>query len=209
MWHPKKINQTKQHGLSLTELLVSISLLGALTSLTLPMLINNVGEEKLVSTVQGTAGEISKAYTLYAKETMPSLTTPADAIVAKMNYVRIINDSSASIQVDEDGDSGTPATTSTCDAATPCVLLQGGALLQYEVGNVFDGVSLEPNRNGMPFLVDPDGSSDQVATQLVLFLSGRISTRQWTTGGSNPAFINSVLPDPQTDPEYVQSWTNG
>jgi prepilin-type N-terminal cleavage/methylation domain-containing protein len=202
----------RSSGFSLIEIMVAIVLLGVLASILLPTLKTDISTEKNRGITLDAVAELAQAYVKYQKDALPDATTSADDLVQEMNFIRIINDSSYNVQVAE-ATSPLPCTTlapcalwvSPCDAATPCVLLQNGALIQYDVDLTFAGTGY--NSNALHFVVDPDADGDETATSLVMFFSGRMTTVRYAPMAVFDAADG--LPVGPVDPEYIWRWTDG
>jgi type II secretory pathway pseudopilin PulG len=81
----------KRNAFTIGEVLVSLTMIGVLSALLYPMLVNNVGNEKLLAIAQEGAADIVQGYSLYQKTIAPSATTQSQDIVDKVsNRVRTI-----------------------------------------------------------------------------------------------------------------------
>lgn len=90
----------REKGFTFAEMMISLTLMGVLASLLVPLTLNNVGEEKLMQCAKDGAMELAVAYTKYVREQFPENDTRPIDFINKMNYVRIINDSSESTNVE-------------------------------------------------------------------------------------------------------------
>ncbi|MCA9841937.1 MAG: type II secretion system protein [Cyanobacteria bacterium HKST-UBA03] len=212
-------------GYTYVEILLAVVIIAVLASLLLPHAIVNLGEDKVFANTKTMMAELESAYALYAQDNLPGTnTTPAD-FIANLNYLRIISDSSASIQV---ADATTQCHSnntygdcvSACDANAPCLLMHNKALLQYDPNATFnDGNALSDpphNMHALRFLYDPDGSMEaQSATAIYLYIGGRTTTEQWSgittydtdlpkdavAGSDGNTFVD--------DPEYLRQLSDG
>lgn len=206
---------TRQHhaGFSLTEALVALTMMGVLAAMLLPTLKQNVLIEKNLNITKAAITELAQAYVKYQKTQMPQATTAASDIINRMNYVRLISDSSLSVQVADATEPNPPCSSgspcalydSPCNATTPCALLQNGALVQYDADANFDGTAY--NTNALKFVIDPDADGEEVATSVVMFFSGRMCTLRYAPMAAFDA--DDDLPVGPTDPDYIWPWTDG
>ncbi len=212
----KMANKPRQ-GFSLAEMLVSLALMGALASMLLPMLTHNVGKDKLMYMGKDGAAELVQAYATYLKTNVPTANTSAQDIINNLNYMRIINNGSQTLQVEKVNNTpaygsctsgGNPCTvfTAVCRAETPCALLHSGALIQYDANATFGGNPPRYNTNALRFILDPDADGPQTSVSFVLFYSGRLSTRPYAQAA---VLTNDDLANTTVDPEYLIEWTDG
>jgi len=185
-------------GFSLAEALVSITLLGVLATILMPMLYNNVGNDKLYhASIEGIA-EIALAYSKYQKQNMPDANTTATAILLNMNYVRLINNGVMSVQLNGNDYA--------CNNVTPCYLLHNGALVMFDADERFGGTGF--NTNALHFILDPDADGPNNGISLLMYFNGSFSTERYRKPGT-AAIPNDDLPSSINDPEYIWSWTEG
>ena len=166
---------SRQKGFSLSETLVSMTLVGVLSGVLYPMVVEQ-GETKLSNEALEAMKELEAAY---AKITDAELAQIIDMdstgfIVGKLNYVDKITDGTSTkhfVSVE-----GFPYP-KPCDDSMPCVILQSGAYLQYDPGGHFGAPGV--NRNAVRFLLDPDGDGPRTATLLVVYYGGRVTTWEY------------------------------
>ncbi len=224
-----KTQFSKAKGLTLAEVIIALVLLAVLATILLPPQLINTGEAKLLNQAKEVASELSLAYISLANlADTTDATTTAD-VIARANYVRIVNNGSQSIQVrfrvaDGQPDQGCDSTSgvlciSTCTATKPCLVMQNGGLLQYDADANFNAITFPApppppyNRYALRFLFDPDGSTPiQTASVFYLFFGGRVSTEQnidrtlvTDTDNVTPRYTSTGVAI--RDPEYIFSWT--
>jgi len=220
----------KKQGFTLIEALISLTLLSVLASLLIPMLNNNVGEDKLYEMSQDGISQVTSAYNAYARKQLPGSNTAIASILEQnINYVKKITDGSNGVQYCTAEDANGNCTASAelnCAAPYSCLLLQNGAVLLYDSSGtgIFGGGT--PNVNAVHVMLDPDGNNGwipatltnngQNAIPLVLYVNGRVSTYRYAAA-TGPCNINppsglcviDVVPDGAYDPEYILPWTDG
>lgn len=224
-----KTLRRKASGLTLAEVIIALILMAVLASILMPPQLINTGEAKLLNQAKEVGSELSLAYTSLAALQDPTNATTTADVIGRANYIRIITDSSQSIQVRYRTADGAPdqgcATaannicTSPCTAVKPCLVMQNGGLLQYDANANFLATAFPAppppayNRYALRFLFDPDGTTPvQTATVFYLFYGGRISTEQNVdrtlvsdTDNETPRYTSTGLHI--RDPEYLYSWT--
>lgn len=199
-----------QSGFTLAELAVSLSLIMVLAIVLYPTLITNVGDDKIIGVSKGGAVDIAQSFSNYQRENpVAAGTLSTDILSYYGNYVRVINNGTANLQLENVINKGCSvlspcAYTSPCDATTPCYVLNNGALLQYDPAASFGGMT--PNQHALRFVLDPDNTGPQVATIFVLYSTGRVTTLGNATAGTTYA---DLLPTNNADPSYVASWISG
>ncbi len=214
--------EKRRKAYTFAEILITLSLLGLLASMLLPMLSDSVGKDKLLALGKDGASEISQAFAIYVKNSTLNANTRAQDIVSNLNYVRMVSDGSMNTQLGQTNQDASAHSTCTgtssvtgetyavcttpCDATTPCALLQTGALLQYDAAtpSTFNGTGY--NTNAIHFIYDPDGTGPQFAIAFTLFYSGRITTETYSIGATTN---DTNLPSTTVDPPYILDWTNG
>lgn len=200
-----------KNGFTLTEMLISVTFLGLLSSMMLPLINNQTGDEKLLAISQGAASELAFGYAKYASSNTVTATTRPVDFINQLNYVRIISDGSINVQTDTNGTCNLGAVGPCtkvdvpCDAAKPCALLQNGALLMYDSGAVFPGTTA--NTHGLKYFLDPDADGPLPGFTMVLYVNGRVTTQPYAAGAIYDAndFVMTTL----VDPDYIREWVDG
>lgn len=215
------MRQRQRNAFTLGEMLVAVSLLALMATMLIPLVSDKTGESKLITATKDAAAQIANAYTVFQKNSVPNNNTTPVAIINNLNYVRIVNDGSLNIQIN--------GTNYACDVNFPCALLHNGALVRYDTNARFgetpdvNDVQLScwlcdlptaafgdpvphPNINALTFYVDPDGQGPEDAVHMVLFFSGRITTRFLAPEAN---FYDENQPNDSVDPEYLWDWVRG
>jgi len=172
-----------RRGFTLAELLISLSILGAIATFTIPKIITSQATSKYNAIAKESAAMVSEAYQLYQLQNTVSSTAGVEQLTPFMNY--IATDSSTIIDDKQTGG------TYTCGggSANYCLRLHNGGILRY-------GRSVTYNFGGTNatdvvwFDIDPDGTTDGTtngpgkAVEFYLYYNGKITTRGYVT---NPA----------------------
>ncbi len=208
------------NGFTLVEILITIALIGVLATMLIPVLFQNVGQEKFMDIAKNSASALGQGYATLLSETPSTADTTAQTIALKMDHVRRISNGSTSTQLQnvtntpangtclQAGASSCALFRTPCDATTPCLLLNSGGVLQYDSTAKFAPTGQTPglNTHAVRFIMDPDADGPQPAISLMLFFGGRITTRRFA---SSAILTNDRLPESVTDPDYILPWTNG
>jgi competence protein ComGC len=215
------MRQTARKAFTLGEMLVAVSLLALIATMLVPLVSDKTGERKLVTITKDAMAQIAVAYATYLKIDVPDSETTTADIVENINYVRIINDNSHNIQID--------GTNYACNATYPCLLLHNGALIRYHPTGKFGNSPTElqwircwlcdpaapagepiphPNINALRFWVDPDGSNPEDGVEVLLFYSGRVTTRYLAPEAVVSSDSQPIDPD-RIDPVYLWDWVRG
>lgn len=94
------MRQFRSSGFTVSEIVVSMSLIAVLGTLLLPMMSNVTGKQKLLNITKGAASELSSAYADFLTNESPSSNTTSQDIISYLNAVKIIIDGSDSTQID-------------------------------------------------------------------------------------------------------------
>ncbi|MFM7390383.1 MAG: type II secretion system protein, partial [Vampirovibrionales bacterium] len=190
-----KMHTTAQ-GFTLSELLVSLAVLGLIAAFAVPKVLNAVGNSSTLAIAKETVSTITTAYDgVKADSTVASVpsSTQAWRLINKLNYVRTATARTGTNTLTQ-GDLGTTACaipTANSGTATPCqILMHNGAVLGIDLIDSFNDNSgaVGPsagNRGKMMFTVDPDGAGDMEPAVFALGFDGRLMA------GSNAVSIAS------------------
>jgi prepilin-type N-terminal cleavage/methylation domain-containing protein len=163
-------------GFSLAEILIAMAIMGVLTAMTVPAILNsnNSANDKNNATLKDGASAVLTAYEQYrlSHTSVPSTMSMSD-LTPYLNYVKV--DTTSTIDSEQGG------TSLTCtDVNVECLLLHNGGIVFDEKWNVqFGGTS---DTNAIYFLFDPDGVYSNTtngpgkSTRLQLYRDGKITT---------------------------------
>lgn len=184
-----KMHTTTQ-GFTLSELLVSLAVLGLIAAFAVPKVLNAVGNSSTLAIAKETISTITTAYDgVKADSTVASVpsSTQAWRLVNKLNYVRTATARTGTNTLTQ-GDLGATACTiptANGTTATPChILMHNGAVLAIDLIDDFNdnASAVGPsagNRGKIMFTVDPDGAGDMEPAVFALGFDGRLM------GGTN------------------------
>lgn len=181
---------------TLSELLVSLAILGVIAAFTIPKLLVTQQNAKYNTPAKQAAGMVSSAYqTLKLNGGLSASTSPAK-LTPYLNYVAY--DTSSTL----DGEPG--YTTWTCAANAPCIRLHNGAMMKMRQYS-FAGTA---STNTISFFCDPDGVADGTTNgpgKSVLFLlnyNGLLQTKGQILAGSTDSSGNTY----STNANELPSW---
>jgi prepilin-type N-terminal cleavage/methylation domain-containing protein len=166
--------KTFYNGFTLTELLISLSILGVIAIFIIPKILIAQQNNRNNAIAKEAAGMLAGAFSSY-KLNYQSVTTmyPSDLFTA-LNYVK--SDSSSTIDAEQ-----TQANSTCTSPGAPCVKLHSGAMVMaWDVCGHFGGGN---TTNAVYYQIDPDGIVTDGTTNgpgkslvFALYYSGRIST---------------------------------
>jgi prepilin-type N-terminal cleavage/methylation domain-containing protein len=171
MFHSKQVKWFHQ-GFTLSELLITLAVLGLIAAFTVPKMLSNSQTSQYEVRAKDTIAMITGAYGMYVqKSTLTANTTPGD-LTPYMNFIAV--DTTSPIDWAQTQASGN------CKSTEPCLVLHnGGRLVLYKTIS-FGGTS---STNVILFSFDPDGrvtdgttNGPGKALQLFLYYDGRIGT---------------------------------
>lgn len=180
----------RQRGFTLMEMLISLTLLGVISALSIMTIASNNGSRLSLERAKAMAEMLVKARTSY-KETFGEQVPRAVDIAALTKYLRTSNGSTMACPTGLNS-----LDTTAMDCSGP-----GGACYcyRYEDGGILQAENPATTTNVLRFGYDPDGTStigNQAPVAFRLnFDTGRIRTRGADTG---------VATD---DPAYIREWT--
>lgn len=186
-------------GFTLAELLISLAILGAIATFTIPKILSAQADASKLAKTKEVAGMIAGAYQkAYLAGVVTNSTVPFD-LTPYMNYVSV--DTSGTVI-----DSVPTEASSTCNGTTPCVRLHNGGVLWFH-STSFGGST---NFVAIAFRFDPDPANNTSSTadgplkvvQFDLYRDGFLATRANLRAGSIDPIFGSC---PTCDPSWF-SW---
>lgn len=195
---------TFKWGFTLSELLISLAILGVIAAFTIPKILVAQQNSKYNAAAKEVAAMISEAYVRLKQDKGINTSTSSTDLSPYMNYVSVADPAS-----EIDGIGGVPGT-SDCDIT--CLRLHSGGILKLtsnSCGGVtaFGGTSAT---HSISFQFDPDGLPYTVAgsagnsIEFLLFYNGRLTTRGEQAGFANSCF-SAGGPFPSLNPSWF-SW---
>jgi prepilin-type N-terminal cleavage/methylation domain-containing protein len=195
-----------KRGFTLSELLISLALLGVIAVFTIPKILITQQDSRYNATAKEVVAMISEAYLRLKQDKGISTSTSSGDLSPYMNYVSVANPAS---EIDGLGDGGTSYTRD-CDIT--CLRLHSGGILKLtsnSCGGVtaFGGTSAT---HSISFTFDPDGlpyataGGTGTAIEFLLFYNGRVTTRGEQAGYANSCF-SAGGPFPSLNPSWF-SW---
>ena len=210
-------SHTAHKGFSLVELLLAMAILASIMVMITPLVFNRLGTRKLQTQAIQTIGEISKAHGMAVRENGMIIagSTNALSVMRFINYVKTVKTGNIQVLtglVESDFDP------SPCSDAHPCLLLQNGGYLQYGQNAIFPTKASSSEISAIVLNYDPDGPGIQVATTLLLYENGRITSAPWaavantavdtTIVGTVPnSPLSAPLANQFSDPEYFWAFS--
>jgi prepilin-type N-terminal cleavage/methylation domain-containing protein len=172
------MNNRSLQGFTLSELLVSLAVLGLIAAFAIPKVLTAVGESSSRAIGREAFGMITEAYQAIRATQNGNVTraTTAQNLIDQMNYARILT-------------SGNGGNT------TDSIVLQNGAQIAYVDDDNFDAGA---DRGVIGFTIDPDGDEgDSVSGPVTVYLGndGRIwaADEAYTEGeGSTDSPFNAT-----------------
>jgi prepilin-type N-terminal cleavage/methylation domain-containing protein len=177
----------RAQGFTLTELLIALAILGLIATITIPKVIVNSGNTKLIAITKECAATIAGAYQVYvgANGQLVGAAGGTGGPPATAGIVTYINYAGTNTAAKSGGQA------LDCDTAgSPCLVLHNGAYLQYS------GQTFTATDKAITFLVDPDGvgnNTDKIS--IMLSYNGRVGvgnnsdTGLVSAGGSDLAQV--------------------
>ena len=188
-------------GLSLTELLIALGLLGLIAAFAIPKVLQTGGGSQHNAQAKEVARMIKDAYDLYRIENRATANTLCRDLTPYMNYVAVVNSGA----VDDNPGHGT----TTCGSGNyKCLRLHSGGMLLYDNNTAFGGTS---ETRMIWFDYDPDGkatggSGDAgKAVGFFLYFNGHITSGDYVYPNSNSTTYINVNPGDEPDPDWF-SW---
>lgn len=159
-------------GFTLAELLIALAILGVVATFTIPKILVAQQSVKEKAIAKEAIAAITGAYQLYGtSNTVASSVSPKN-LTPYLNYVRLDTAQTSAFDYPNGG-------IGDCDAASPCIYLHNGAVIQL-YSNTFGGTS---STNIVWFLIDPDssktGSPIGGGLEAALYYNERVAT--WPT----------------------------
>lgn len=159
-------------GFTLSELLISLAVLGVIATFTVPKVLVAQQDASNKAKAKEVAAMVSDAYNLYKSQNPVTANTWGVDILTYVNYLKI--DTSGTL-IDDVYTGGTIS----CSATTPCYQLHNGGVLSP--WGRFGATSAD---RSVPFTFDPDGVVTDGTTngpgksvQFLLFTDGRMQTK--------------------------------
>lgn len=148
------------HGFSLTELLISLLIIGQIAVFTIPKLLVSQQNQKYRAIAKETAGTLVNAYMVYRTKNTVSTSTHNKDVIPFINYIKY--ETSGSV----DRDAGNGAGTFSCSASNPCLRMANGSVIWF-----YDYTFLSTtNGAAIAFMLDPDGKVTGVSDSLWFYV---------------------------------------
>jgi prepilin-type N-terminal cleavage/methylation domain-containing protein len=184
-----------EQGFTLAELLIALAIIGVIATFTIPKVLQSTGSNKNAAVAKEIASTLAEAWTTVRLNSGIAAATKAEAITTGLNYVKIET-------------SGTPGTISgesqlaTCAAATPCIYLHNGGIIQYHTNSSFAGTAAT---NAVYYNIDPDGDGTTAGSAtIVIYANGRMTTNPHKDAAT--ATGTSAVTVVATDPSWIANW---
>jgi prepilin-type N-terminal cleavage/methylation domain-containing protein len=174
------MSRSQYYGFTLSELLISLAILGLIAAFAIPKIISAQQDESNNSKVKEMAGAIVAANDAYLRASNNyNGEYNGQKLTPYMNYVAV---------------DSTTTLTGGVDCSSPCIVMHNGGMLRPQMCN-FGGTA---NTNAIAILFDPDGAGPAVSVKLWLYRTGMIRTSatvlDGTTNQCNPTVTPSADP---------------
>jgi prepilin-type N-terminal cleavage/methylation domain-containing protein len=186
------MQQTRPSGFTLAELLISLAILGVITTFTIPKILTAQQNEQNKAKAKEVAAMISGAYQQAQVAGLISSATKPTDITPYMNYISVDTTSLIDSHVSWAGNAG--GGKCQCSANTPCLKLHNGGVLMAGYDLSFGGFA---TTNVIEFLYDPDtiaagGTVDgpSKSVQFQLYYNGFLTSRSFTLAGTRTSAGN-------------------
>jgi prepilin-type N-terminal cleavage/methylation domain-containing protein len=135
----------RQSGFTLTELLITLSILGVIATYTIPKLLATQQSSTYKSAAKEVCAMVAQAYAIYSYKNIPTGATRFSDLTPYMNYLSkkttgFIDGHELEGNID-------------CSVTT-CLKLHNGGVIRYPTSVSFSGTA---STNAMSFNFDPDG----------------------------------------------------
>lgn len=191
----------KKHGFTLSELLISLAILGVIATFTIPKVLNSSTNSQSKSIGLEVAGTISQAYHRYKLENSVDATTSSIDLIPYLNYVAIVTNTTI------DNSPLLPGSIGGCLPSVPCLRMHNGALLAVS-NDAFGG---QNNTNAITFLLDVDGTRNAAgqpsdhpgfSTVFYVYYDGAVRSRQYARSDTTTASYGPINPVANADPVW-------
>lgn len=200
MKHCRKKIRRRSGGFTLTEVLITLLILGEIATFTIPKIIIAQQNSRYNATAKEAVSTVSAAYQQAMYNSQITTSTTGGVLAQYINYVAT---TTASIDATPN-DTGSQS----CDSPYLCIKLHSGGVILFDKGS-FGGNS---TTNAIWFEFDPDGilTSNSTGTapgqsvQFWLYYSGRVS-ELGSIAPNTTNFYQSQGPNPARTPSWF-SW---
>jgi len=182
-------------GFTMAELLVALAILGVIATFAIPKILNATSNGKLTAITKEAASMLGGAFSVYTLNNTLATTDTGAALTPYMNYTSVDTATTYTGSAD--------TALQACAAATPCLLLHNGGVLQYDTAQTFN--STTSVTNGIWMNLDPDGTGTRGRISLIVFTNGRVTTGSGN-GNAAPTHSGGTMTIQATDPSYLSNW---
>lgn len=196
--------QNAARGFTLTELLITVAILGIISAFTIGKVLGGPSsDQKFKTEGKGALVEIQKAYTLYREDYAPLATTTFGAITPYMNYVKTDTTSSIDAYVGS-------SSAKSCSSPYACLLMHDGGLVRYNVTS--DSFGSTATTQAMYVYFDPDGIYSNTtdgpgqSVMLYLYYDGAVKSTDQVRTGTYDQY--GTVYNPHATRTYDPTWWN-
>ncbi|MFM7390654.1 MAG: type II secretion system protein [Vampirovibrionales bacterium] len=171
-----------QQGFTLSELLVSLAVLGLIAIFAVPKVLNAVGNSAMMSVTKESMAAMMDAYHgLGATQTTGAFaaSTRAALMVKRLNFVRSCPNLTATGEVGSTGECDFNTATGSCH-----ILMHNGTVISLLLDDNFNDIA--GNTGSVGFYIDPDGSSDAHPGRFAISYDGRLMAGPRTVVNTPP-----------------------
>lgn len=161
----------QRNGFTLTELLVTLGILGVIATFTIPKLLNVQQQGNYNAMAKEVVVMLSNAYSNVKLENGISADNGKTDMIPFFNYVKI---DSTSVVDHSDGNNRNCS-----GGGSRCIKLHNGGVLHFSEGGAYNTFAGLNTTNSLGFAFDPDGvDSDVWAVQFYLYADGGITSSE-------------------------------
>lgn len=189
----------KRHGFTLTELLIALTLLGVISALTIPKVLQAQSSKDSLTRAKSVASAVVGAYSNYRMNYGTGASMSLNHLTQYINYV----DFTTTAQID--GLEGSGSMSCNGGGAGRCYKMQNGSYLFFWTSDTFGGTS---NNYCLRFIVDPDGkyggstTGNSKSVQFELYANGDLRTYGTMKSGTWCGIWGPLSADPTKDPVW-------
>lgn len=160
------MKKAAQQGFTLSELLISLAILGLIATFSIPKVLNAVGANSTRAIAKEFAGTLSESYDAYKANNNGSTATTitGQLLINYINFVSAVTSGTATM------------TGITCSGTSPCYTMANGSAFQVTLADDFGPYTAQvaDSTGVIVFLLDPDGAGANTPVTFAIGYDGRL-----------------------------------